>query len=105
MNTATDPTMTDLRLILQSIRDCQLRPRFGLRVCVTAALLITGLVFVSRALVYADTVNLTGTYMADNVQVRAPGHIGAVATRGRGASETVPLWMATTLPQQPNKAL
>ncbi len=83
--------MTDLRLILQSIRDYQLRPRFGLRVCVTAALLIAGLVFVLRALV--------------NVQVRAPGHIGAVATRGRGASETVPLWMATTLPQKPNKAL
>ena len=51
-----------------------------------------------RAVLYAQTSDLTGTYLAHNVQVRGPGHIGAVATRGRGASDTIPLWMATTLP-------
>jgi len=29
---------------------------------------------------------------ASSLQVRAPGHIGAVVARGRGASKTAPLW-------------
>ena len=37
-----------------------------------------------RAVLYAQTSDLTGTYLADNVQVRAPGHIGAVARAGAG---------------------
>jgi hypothetical protein len=79
--------------------------RFSLRAGITAALLVIGLLLAVRAVLYAQTSDLTGTYLADNVQVRAPGHIGAVVARGRGASETVPLWTARTLPHQPNKTL
>lgn len=72
--------------------------RFGLRAGITAPLLVIGLLLAVRAVLYAQTSDLTGTYLVDNVQVRAPGHVGAVATRGRGASETIPLRIATTLP-------
>ena len=37
-----------------------------------------------RAVLYAQTSDLTGTYLADNVQVRAPGHIEAAARTGAG---------------------
>src|SRR5437870_2331870 len=58
--------MTNLRLILQSICDRGSRFRFGLRAGTTAALLMTGLIFAFRALLYAQSLNLTGTYMADD---------------------------------------
>ena len=61
-----DPTMTNLRLILQPIRDRGSRFRFGLRAGTAAALLMTGLIFAFRALLYAQSLNLTGTYMADD---------------------------------------
>ena len=54
------------RLILQSTRDHGSKLRFGLRACATTALLVSGLIFAFRALLYADTPNLTGTYTADD---------------------------------------
>ena len=66
MNTPIDPTMKNLRLILQSTGDRGSRFRFGLRAWTTAALLMTGLIFAFRALLYAQSLNLTGTYMADD---------------------------------------
>src|SRR5437660_9923352 len=58
--------MKNLRLILQSIRDRGSRFLFGLRAGTAAALLMTGLIFAFRALLYAQSLNLTGTYMADD---------------------------------------
>jgi len=37
-----------------------------------------------RAVLYAQTSDLTGTYLADNGQVRAPGHIEAAARADAG---------------------
>ena len=58
--------MKNLRLILHSTGDRGSRFRFGLRAGTTAALLMTGLIFAFRALLYAQSLNLTGTYMADD---------------------------------------
>src|SRR6266436_9156645 len=66
MNTPIDPTMKNLRLILHSTGDRGSRFRFGLRAGTTAALLMTGLIFAFRALLYAQSLNLTGTYLADD---------------------------------------
>jgi hypothetical protein len=52
--------------VLQSTRGYGSKLRFGLRACATTALLVTGLIFAYRALLYAQTPNLTGTYMADD---------------------------------------
>ncbi len=54
------------RLILQSTHDHGSKLRFGLRACATAALLVAALIFAFRALLYAQTPNLTGTYTADD---------------------------------------
>ena len=58
--------------------------RFSLRAGITAALLVIALLLAVRAVLYAQTSDLTGTYLADNVQVRAPGHIEAAARTGAG---------------------
>ncbi len=46
--------------------------RFSLRAGITAPLLVIALLLAVRAVLYAQTSDLTGTYLLDNVQVRAP---------------------------------
>ena len=52
--------------VLQSTRNRGSKLRFAVRACATTALLVIGLTFAFRALLYAQSLNLTGTYMADD---------------------------------------
>src|SRR4029077_13041587 len=50
--------------VLQFTRNRGSKLRFAVRACATTAVLVIGLTFAFRALLYAQTPNLTGTYMA-----------------------------------------